>query len=373
MPEAELRLNNPALSWRAPTARVLVNGQHVPGVTEAEVIANSHYAAATFRVALAVDAVGAPPAPFWAATTDALVDLQFSLDGTGFVSLIQGAVDSVVLDPIGGTLQIEGRDLTAALIETRTQETFSNRTSSEIATILAQRHDLTPVVTATTTSVGRYYQNEHDRITLDQFSHATTEWDLLVFLAREEGFDVFVQGTSLYFQPPTGSTIPPLVVQPDMLIGLALQRSLTLARDIEVTVKSWNSRQKNSFTQTARAAALAPSGSAGAPPSPPQQYVYVRPNLTPNQALQFAQRRLAELSSHERTITLQMPGELSLTPQNTLLLDGTGTGFDQLYMIDVIERSLDWRGGFRQRIRARNSSPRNETTTPADVVMSVTG
>ena len=99
----------------------------------------------------------------------------------------------------------------------------------------------------------------------------------------------------------------------------------------------------------------------------------MRPNLTPNQALQLAQSRLAELTQHERVIELLMPGELTLTPRSMLLLTGTGTGFDQVYYIDMIERDLHLASGFTQRIRAKNTSPRTETTTPADTVGSVTG
>ena len=46
---------------------------------------------------------------------------------------------------------------------------------------------MTPVVTATTTPAGRYYQADHDKVTGGQFSRATTEWDLLCELA-ELGF-----------------------------------------------------------------------------------------------------------------------------------------------------------------------------------------
>ena len=242
-------LSEPSIPWRTPSVQLLVDGRPVAGVIQAEVIANNHYAADSFRSILALGADPNATAAFWAGTGSVLVDLRFSLDQSGYVSLIQGEIDSIAIDPASGTVELDGRDLTARLIEARTQETFSNRTASEIATLLAQRHGLTPVVTATSTPVGRYYQNEHDRITLDQFGHATTEWELLVFLARQEGYDLFVQGTSLYFQPPGGTVAPAFVLQPDALIGLRLHRSLTLAKDIEVTVKSWNSRQKNAFTQ----------------------------------------------------------------------------------------------------------------------------
>ena len=357
-------------TWRQPTVRLMANSTPIAGVLAAEVVANNYYAADQFRMSLALGADPVATTAYWAEAANILFDLQYSLDGMGFVSLIQGHADEITLDLLGGSIEVRGRDLTAGLIEARTQETFSNRTASEIAALLALRHGLTPVVTVTTAPVGRYYQNEHDRITLDQFSHATTEWDLLVFLARQEGFDVFVQGTTLYFQPRPATSPPSVVVRPDMLTDLKMRRSLTLARDLEVTVKSWNSRQKNAFVQTVRAQGSVGSRGVG---SAPQQYVYVRPNLTPNQALQFAETQLAELSLHERVIDLRMPGELTLTPRSTLLIDGTGTDFDQVYFIDSIEREIRPDRGYTQRIRAKNTSPRTQTTTPGDTVGAVTG
>ena len=195
-------LNDPQSAWRAPRLKVIANGQIISGAMEAEVISNNYYAADRFRTSVALGIDPWAGASFWASEPDILMDVQFSLDGgASFVSLVQGVVDSVSIDPTLGLVRLDGRDLTSALIEARTQETFANRTSSEIASLLAQRHNLTPQVTSTTTPVGRYYQIEHDRITLNQFSRTTTEWDLLVYLARQEGFDVFVQGQTLCFQP----------------------------------------------------------------------------------------------------------------------------------------------------------------------------
>ena len=227
---------------------------------EAEVISNNYYAADRFSASVALGIDSWAEASFWASEPDILLDVQFSLDGgASFISLVQGAVDSVSIDPTLGLVHLDGRDLTSSLIEARTQETFANRTSSEIASLLAERHNLTPQVTSTTTPVGRYYQSEHDRITLNQFSRATTEWDLLVFLARHEGFDVFVQGQALYFQPAAQAADLAVSLRPEDVIDLKLERSLTLARDIEVVVKSWNSRQNSAFVQRARA-----SGRGGA-------------------------------------------------------------------------------------------------------------
>lgn len=339
----------PVSSVRHPTLAVLAAGNLLAGVETAEIVANSHLGADRFRVALALDA---NPVALWAAGAIP-IEIRIGLDNA-WASLLQGNVDHLEIDPLRGTVTLEGRDLTAALIAARTQETFENRTASEIATILAGRHGLAADVTPTSTPVGRYYQSEHDRVTLDQFARATTEWDLLVFLAQHEGFDVWVSGATLYFHPPATAASGALLTPADC-IELRLDRALSFAGSIEVVVKSWNSRQKTAFAETASSAGG--FGVEDAAAGGVQQYVYVRPNLTPADALQLAQRILAELLAHERMVTATLPGELSLAPRDLLTLAGTGTDFDQTYVICEVERRLSFAEGFVQRVRAKNLAP----------------
>jgi phage protein D len=360
MLEVELPLSELIPASRAPQIRIIANGQVLTGAMQAQVQSNNYYAADRFSVTAALGADPWASAAFWASTSDILVDLQFSLDGgASFTSLVQGAVDNISIDPSLGFLTFDGRDLAAALIEARIQETFANRTSSEIASLLAQRHNLTPHVSPTTTPVGRYYQGEHDRTTLNQFSRMTTEWDLLAFLAQQEGFDLFVQGQALCFQPAAQPASLALTLSPRDVLDLRLARSLTLARDIEVVVKSWNSRQNSALSEKAsanRSDSFERSGRS------PQRYIFVRPNLTPDDALKFAQQKIAELARHERSVSIRMPGELELTPRSIVAIHGTGTDFDQTYYIDVIERRFRQNGGLIQQVIAHNSSPRLDAT-----------
>jgi phage protein D len=356
MREVELPPSDFIPSSRASRLRIIINGQVLTGAVEAEVLSNNYYAADCFSVTAALGADPWANPAFWASAANILTEVQFSLDGgASFTSVIEGAVDTVSLDPTFGLVHFEGRDLAAALIETRTQETFANQTASDIASLFAQRHNLQPRVTPTTAPVGRYYQSEHSRTTLDQFSRVTTEWDLLAFLAQQEGFDLFVGRRALFFQPPAQSADLTLTLTPQDVLDLKLARSLTLARDIEVTVKSWNSRQNSAFSQQVSANSM----SSGEPGTSAQRYVFVRPNLTPDDALRFAQKRLKELARHERSIRISMPAELALTPRSMIAIRGTNTEFDQAYYIDSIERRFRPNGGIIQHILASNSSPRS--------------
>lgn len=350
-------LSDALSSQRSPLARIMANGVLVPGLIEVEVTCNNHFSADTFSASFALN-VGLPfGGVFWASESEISIQVLFSLDATSFVSLFTGTVDTVAINVTGGLVHVMGRDLSAQLIEARTEETFSNRTSSEIASLLANRHGMTPNVVQTTTTVGRYYQDEHDRITLGQFSRSTTEWDLLVFLALQEGYDVSVSGTVLNFLPSNNATPPSYLITPANCIDLRLERRLPLARDIAVTVKSWNSRQGSAFAQTVTGVNNTDSSSSG--PSNLQQYVFVSPNLTAGQALNFAHRKLNDLTMHERVVECTVPGDLLLTPIGQLVLTGTGTEFDQTYYIDLVERRLSLNDGFTQRIKAKGSSPRS--------------
>ncbi len=342
---------------RQPRLRVTANGQAVANVVSARVASNNHYAADRFAL---VVALGGTPADAWAAAEMLEVEVGVALGAaSGFATLVRGEVDQVEIDAVRRLVFLTGRDLTARLIEARTQESFSSRTASEIATLLAGRRGLAADVAATATPVGRYWQLQRDRITLDQFSRATTEWDLLVALAALEGFDVWLEGATLHFRPAREAAGPAFVLRPQAgllgpanVTGLRLERALTLSRDIEVVVKSWNARQQNAFIRRARRAGTR----AGLKVGEVQRHVFVVPNLTPDDAQKLAQQRLAELTRHERTLVADMPGETAMAPRMRLRLEGSQTGFDQEYWIDEIDRTLHASRGFTQTVRARNAS-----------------
>ena len=332
---------DPFAAVRYPRLRLLIDGTMVPGAFEVEELNNNHFAADRFRLGMVLSADPAHGAAWWSTRDDVLIDIEVSLGGD-YVNLLHGWVDSVEIDPQGDMVRLTGRDLSAELIEARAQGTFANQTSSDIATCLAARHGLAADVQATIVPVGRYWQLEHNSLLLNGSARITTEWDLLVALAQHEGFGLWVNGTTLHFRTVETSA-PPIVLQAAELSSLHLERALTLAQGVEVTVKSWHSRTAQCYVQTA---------SASQASRKTQNYVYIAPNLTPDLALRLAKRRLVELTQHERVILAEMPGELSLTPGLQILLQGSGTAFDQPYRVDSIERRFSVSHGFTQWLRA---------------------
>jgi phage protein D len=337
---------------------VTVNGSPLTGVLEVEVTNASHFNADTFHVVCASS--GLPPGlgpAYWASSAGDQVAVSCGFaDATGNVSttqMILGQVDGIDYDPVRRTVTLTGRDLSAQLIDTKTAEKFVNQTSSQIAETLAKRHGLTPSVQATGTKAGTYYQIDNVVLTQEQ-----TEWDLLIYLAEREGFDVWVSGNTLFFQPAPVTTAPPYLLawsEPaaSNALDIRLSRSQTLAKDIIVKVQTWNQQQQKSFTVTYKVTQAAKGQRAG---GPSQTYAFVVPNLTRDKALQFAEAKAEEITRHERVLTASLPGDNLLTTRAMVQLVGTNTAWDQFYYPDTITRRLSFDGGYRMELRAKNHS-----------------
>ena len=308
-------------------------GTTLSGLISAEIESNNHFSADRFRLRFAAQAVEQALLH----VPGVQLDIEIGLDDE-WTSCIVGLIDSVSYDAVHGIVDAEGRDLSSQLIETQTDDTFANQTSSEIALALGLRHGLLVLADPTTTPVGRYYQSEHDRVTLSQFAKTMTEWDLLAYLAVREGFDLYMVGRTLRFGLPilTGAEM----LQPADCLSLHLGHAVSLARPIDVLVRSWNSKTGDVATGEAFALGLGPVW----------QRKITRPNLTSAAAQQQAQRVADDLKRHEWTATATVPGDLALTARSVVLLEGTGTVWDRLYYVGHITRQLDVKRGFTQTI-----------------------
>ncbi len=351
---------------RYPVCKATLNGSTLPGVISAEVTNNTHFTADTYHLTLAMSALpsGMDAAYFSSSANDQVAITASFADGyQPDQLLIIGQVDDVDVDLVKRTLTLTGRDLSAQMIDTKTSDHFQQNTASEIVAIIAGRHGLQTNIAATTTKAGTYYELYHSRLTVSQ-----TEWDLLIFLAEQEDFDLWVSGNTLNFQPSVAETDPPYVLlwsdlgpgnKSSNCSDLQLKRSQTLAKDIIVKVRSWNQAQGVAFTVESKRNQAAKSQRSG---GQAQTYFFRLANATQAQAQQFANNMQEKISRHERVVTAAMPGDNLLTIRKPVKLVGTNTDWDQVYYVDSIHRHISMQGGYRMEVRAKNHSTASMVT-----------
>ena len=341
--------------------RLILNGAPVAACRSAEIVSPRSSQAARFHVQASLNQINRVLGVAWAdqQALDVAIDFGFLPVGAAegeldWIRMLTGSADRLRLDPVSGVASLDGRDHAGRLIDLPLQEGFLNNTSSEIASALASRCALQADVDQTSRLVGQYYQIQHSKSALGSFSRHGNGWDLLAELADLEGYEMWVDGTTLHFkQPATGTTdlyevgyAPPGAQSgsPGLTISdLGMERAFGLSDPVQVRVSSWNSRQRRQVTATY------PATVSGAV----RQFQVIRPNLVQDDAEALARNSYARLRAHERVITGRMAGELTLTPQHRLRLSGTGTDWDQIYTIDRIEREMSLQHGFVQHVTAR--------------------
>ncbi len=352
---------------RQPRGAVKLNGTIVAGWTAWEVENNVYRAADTFTAHFAISDLPSDRDLAWFSTQTSIIVELFATVAPGDPAnyapvqadrIFYGQADHISIDLNELAIELTGRDLTAKLIDTKTSEDHQNQTSSQVATLLAQREGLKPVVTATRTRIGNYYQQDHVDVVQEQ-----SEWDLLSKLADYEGFDLFVTGDELHFQPkPTdGGDVYALVWKPaagdygspsSNTIAMSLSRDLTIAKGVTVTVRSWNAKQKKAFTVTWPKAVK--STKPGQATDNNTAYHRTIPGLTQDQAQLRAQQIYNQVIQHAVKLDATLPADGILDCSKKIRLRGTATAFDQIYYPDSVKRSMSVSEGFRMSVSAKN-------------------
>jgi hypothetical protein len=331
--------------------QVTLDGSSVQGLLHASITTGNRFSSDFYALTFAMGSSPLCDIAFWSSLSQNYVEVSVS---TRYYlpsqSLISGMIDTVVVDVVQGTVAIEGRDLSSSMIDAYRQQDFVNQTASEIATAVALFHGLTPVVTATSGSVGRYYGDGYTRLSLGQFSRLRSDWDLVVQLARENSFDAFVQGTSLFFQPSADPNDMPVQIGLDEVKVMRFEQTLALAENSTARVQSWSSQNMASYDSS--------SSGADEPRVPSttndQPFLFSTSNLTSQQVANSAQRYAAELGRLRLVLHIEMPWDLRISPRTPILIDETNSSFDGTYQTDSIERQYSTTTGSRQTIRAIN-------------------
>ncbi len=261
---ATVSRNPAAIGGSSVRSRVLVNGIAVP-FTSWEVELKGFGAASQATIRLGLKDVFAPiagstmpgrdPKDTPVSLPDLLGDPRFiptplvveagapsdprAMQAGELFQVFNGYVDTARYRGREDEVELVGRDRTRLFIETFTTERWPNLTGSAIARKLATKHGLTPVITATTTPAGSYYQL--DAVTL---TRGIREWDLLLFLARQDAMNLYVKGLELHYEPflpPDQRTVYSFVWRRgggSNVLTYTLEHSPLAAHDFIVLVRS---------------------------------------------------------------------------------------------------------------------------------------
>lgn len=274
-------------------------------------------------------------------------------------------VDQIHLQAASNTITLEGRDLTAILIDQKTSGEFQNKTASDVAKQFADDAGLTANVQPTTTKIGRYYDKDHLQLVREE-----TKWALLTYLARQEEVQCFVLGRTLYFGKFENFSKKPYLIQFDQANEynashasnakrLEFEHDLTLSRDVIVTVRSHNIKTNKWYSVVAKASSGKAQAARSLTPilpktaADPQNYTYTIPNLSPKQAQGKAMQLAQEISRHELRMTADLIGDDVLYPWVTIEVQGTNTVFDTTYYPSEVTRSMT-PTEFSLTVRAKN-------------------
>lgn len=378
--QTQYSLNNPSpiSQLRAPRGFVLLNSINVPW--ESFEVSSSRYSSAgTFRVTIPVSSLPkTSPLPILLQSSPLMVQINAGIPQQVIANnatpsdvplLILGNADDLKFDVENTNIIISGRDYVSYFQEKKVKATIyqapdidlgsiQNLTSSQIVTQLATTNGLTPNISVTFTQVGTIFENNTALL-----NSLITEWDLIVFLARQEKFDTYVIGNNFYFQPKYLSGIPYQVtiavpyytttasLPITNVEQITFTRNYRLAKNIIVNVSSWNISDKVTYNATATLIHKITL------PKDTQTYNFQFANLSQDQCTQKAKALLQEISQHEMTVNLRMPADNLVTPQSSIAVKGTGTIFDQSYFVKNITREMSFNGGFTMNIEANNQTP----------------
>ena len=338
--------------------QLTIDGEAVRGLMKASISSTNYYCADTFRLLVAA---GAPPLRSiddWVTLANGLIALSQTTDHQGAMfGLISGFADSIIVDPGVQTVLIEGRDLTARLIDSYTQQVFVNQTASEVVTSIAAQNGLICEATPTQGNVGRYFGDGYTRLSLGEFSKFRSNWDLIVELARQSSFDVYVSGSTLYYQPTVGVFTTALGLTPADVSAIRIQRNQPVRDVIGVKVQSWNSSQQSVYDSVSTDSGNT-TDSAVDPVRPPN-YLFSASNLTSAQVDVFSAMYMNEVGRLQTVLNFEMPMRRVLTPRTLVRLMNCSSTSDGLYHIDAVERHYTTTSGSTQAVRAVLWQPAN--------------
>lgn len=365
----------PVATWTAPRCRFLANGQAQVGfgVSSFDLQRTRYGRCDTLSITLFYD-ISSASNSLWFDLPDPAagkslpdIDVQLQLQdaqrvGAQWVNVFQGIVDQVQLQPHLGQVTLSCRDYMAKLMDMRVQDAWLNQTGPEMMKSIIAAAGLTPNVQFSSGMEGQYWQIEHKRHSSSARTRFQTAFDLARYVANGADCDLYADGKSIVCKPSPaasdkGVVITPITYVPPSAGGFAvapvadisLERDYLTAKGVVVHCLSWDSKQRIKsevyFSALGRSKRNALENGT--------LHTFRFPGLKEDQLAAKAEMLYRQIIAHERTITLSLPGRVSLAPRQFVRLTGTGTTWDGVRDVDAVSSSMSVSGGYTQSLTLR--------------------
>lgn len=389
-------VNHPADIYRndIPSLRVGIKGTSTAGVTvfdlaqvvECSVTNNNFYMADTWEVSAALSGQKPPyNSPLWWGEQSiiegsVIASLQPIGKGQG-VDLVKGPTDDAGIKLRDNRIILSGRDYTSWFIDTRLSDTFLdvqngkiflNMSASQIVSTLVSQYfpSIQTNITTTKTVIGQYAGAQNAIMFRNR-----SLWDVITWLAQNETgvddngrltpFVAYLSGKTLYFGPMQSDNGIFLINWNTLsnACDIDLERNLTLANDIRVTVQGWG--------PMGRYQAVASGTHAAAPstdfPKGYQHYVYTINGLSAQQASNRATALALSLSQHELSARVEMPANFALNPYGQVRLrnlapDRKLTVWDTDYWVNAVTWRFNLTDGAMMNLWLKNHPTGQQVT-----------
>lgn len=328
---------------RSPLLSIAVDGSQTNGLLDARIVSTNYYSCDWFEVSFSLDLPQSPSIDFWMTVSNPLIEITAaSRQSQPSTSLILGHADSIAIDVRRRVVSVVGRDLSALMVDTSISRGFPNHSAGEIATFIAAFHGLNPHVVPTADILGRSYGGIHTISVDPYYSRSVTDWDLIVRMAVQHGYDAYVEGRDFFFRPSREHTNGTLLVRPGDCSQIRVTRNVGLERRRPSQLSSWNQQLQQELTDATVAGTTAISN---------QSAEYFEPNISANQLTSIISRVSRMGVAQGLRIQLTMPGDTRVSARSRLLLQGVAGRVDGEYDVECIERTFNINSGFTQHVR----------------------
>lgn len=260
------------------------------------------------------------------------VEILFKSDNSNaYESVIKGEITAVEphFEPgMQVSLTIRGYDKSHRLNRGTITKTFVEQTDSDIVNTIASAAGLSASVDATS------------EVRPSVFQHGLTNLEFLQFLAKRNGYKVWVDDRTLYFKKGTHTTSQIELTWGDNLIEFAPR--VSISRQVEkVIVKGWDVKQKKEIVGQATSSTTHPSinvGGSGGTVAKSKissaEYVEVtRPVSTQAEADNLAQALLDEINGGFVEAEGLARGNGQIVAGTKILVNNIGSKFSGTYAV----------------------------------------